>query len=651
MSDGGDDDDDGINMNHYRVVESIQDLCRWKNDDDDDDEVHAVVDDEEGTTTTKTTTGSGGFESSSSVVVSDMIERLLESELLDGCVGTDNDDDDILLRPGRIRKELHRILKVYKSHSRKEQIRYETTIQQITAQRDDVRQQLNDSQDAVIESDVVRTQLECTVDTLTSKNEQLQQQLDAALDEAQKLEMEVTDIEEQLLRAAAEEEEQQQLQNKQDNDDDGDECDDDTGAKVPSSRRLIVELREAHRTITRQELELSSKQSKIDSLEQDLEDARTVPQLQIDELDEQLITVQAKLKSERLSFESKLTSRDVQIQDLMTKLECYSGLAVVEQHDPSSSSSFSSGHMSTTTTTTNPPSHFTQDLISVRTKLNEARADATAVREELAVALTSIEDLKIERNDLVERNDMLVDKSSKLEQTVKELTTKTDELHVKLLEWTERTYDWKERAESAERKLTSLLEQQKKQQQQQQHYHDEYGTDTTGTMSSSSSATDDIAVESEQPSPVTTIQGLYLQSVMDQRKTSSGSGSGGGGGGGGGGWNLFRKVGGSSSGGTGGGDPSGNNTMDQTRIKTLEDQRTELLEQVAELQSEVVKLQSHHKNEIYTSQKTIERLESDVEALTEQLKLNQELLVNYQQQQHQQEQQQQQQQELQVPGK
>mmetsp|Transcript_2801 Transcript_2801/g.6148 ORF Transcript_2801/g.6148 Transcript_2801/m.6148 type:complete len:207 (-) Transcript_2801:86-706(-) len=153
--------------------------------------------------------------------------------------------------------------------------------------------------------------------------------------------------------------------------------------------------------------------------------------------------------------------------------------------------------------------------------------------------------------------------------------------------------------------------------EQQQQQHDEYGTDTTGTMSSSSSTTTDGVVESEPSPAVTAVQGLYLQSVMDQRKTGSSGGSGG--------WNLFRKV----SGGGGGSDPD----IDQTRIKTLEEQRAELERQVAELQSEVVKLQSHHKDELYTSQKTIERLQGDVDALTEQLKLNQALLTEQHQQQ------------------
>merc|ERR1719310_106087 len=135
----------------------------------------------------------------------------------------------------------------------------------------------------------------------------------------------------------------------------------------------------------------------------------TVPQLQIDELDQENKALQGRLKGERLEYTSKLSSKDDIIQNLRSELANY---------------------------TASPDA---QDLSSALQKLADAREDATTVREDLATMAKKVEELRGEREDYMEEFNLLKDNNVFVEKTVKDLTEKADGLAKKVLEWTEKT--------------------------------------------------------------------------------------------------------------------------------------------------------------------------------------------------------------------
>jgi len=145
------------------------------------------------------------------------------------------------------------------------------------------------------------------------------------------------------------------------------------------------------------------------------------------------------------------------------------------------------------------------------------------------------------------------------------LTVKSNDLGEKVLKWTEQTYDWKARAEAAEKKLQAFSE----------------GNEITSDSGS---------MAEEAP------QGLFLQAVMDKQENSKKIASR---------WSLFRTAPNIEE------DPS----VEEIRIKSLEEQNSSLVTKNSELQSELVKLQSAHKDEIYNKQKQITQLEGENEAL------------------------------------
>ena len=64
-------------------------------------------------------------------------------------------------------------------------------------------------------------------------------------------------------------------------------------------------------------------QSRIKELENELEDATKVANLQLEELDEQVDQLQDKLKAERMDSAAKIKTRDATIDELTTKLRKY----------------------------------------------------------------------------------------------------------------------------------------------------------------------------------------------------------------------------------------------------------------------------------------------------------------------------------------
>mmetsp|Transcript_44346 Transcript_44346/g.107208 ORF Transcript_44346/g.107208 Transcript_44346/m.107208 type:complete len:981 (+) Transcript_44346:371-3313(+) len=299
----------------------------------------------------------------------------------------------------------------------------------------------------------------------------------------------------------------------------------------------LVELHEAKKAVENKNDEIKKLNTKIEDLEKELKDAMTVPQLQIDELDEENKALQGRLKGEKLEANAKLAAKEEMIKNLQTELDQYKG------------------------------SSDAQDLVSARTKLNEARADATAVREDLDTAKRMIEEMQNEREDLLEKNSILLDNVKLLDESVQELTEKSDMLSGKVLDWTEKTYDWKAKAETLERKL------------------DAYKDEDANSGMVDSEVSDDV----EDVAP----QGLLLQAAMDKSASNNKKK-----------WGIF------------GGKQDQNMSVDEIRIKTLQERNDAMEESITEIRSEMVRMQTAHKEELYNAQKKIARLEGENDALS-----------------------------------
>jgi len=351
-----------------------------------------------------------------------------------------------------------------------------------------------------------------------SRIENLEQAIDKQLGKEEELMKNIQQSEEEIENLL---EEIQKFESKLENGDAGD-----GGAS-------FVELRNVKKDLTDREEEIASQKLKIEQLEKDLQESITVPQLQIEELDQENKALQGRLKGERLEYTSKLSAKDDVIQNLRTELANY---------------------------TASPDA---QDLQSALQKLAEAREDATTVRESLAAAVTKIETLEGEKEDFMEEFNLLKDNNVFMEKTVKELTEKADGLAKKVLEWTEKTYDWKERAETAERKL------------EEGSVDKEKAGSETG--------------DSAGP------QTMFLQAAMDKgKKGNKGS------------WGILNKF----------ASENQEESAEQVRIRVLEDQNIEFEAKIAQLSSDIVKMQTGHKEELYTTKKKIAQLEGENEALT-----------------------------------
>lgn len=207
-----------------------------------------------------------------------------------------------------------------------------------------------------------------------------------------------------------------------------------------------------------------------------------------------------------------------------------------------------------------------EEIAVIRDELSQAKSELQIATKELESTQRILSKVKGEKEDLLERNNKLNADVKRLEKSVSELTFKSNDLGEKVLKWTEQTYDWKARADAAEKKLQALSE----------------GNEITSDSGS---------MAEEAP------QGLFLQAVMDKQENSKKAASR---------WSLFRSAIPATD-----DDPS----VEEIRIKSLEEQNSSLVTKNSELQSELVKLQSSHKDEIYNKQKQISQLEGENEAL------------------------------------
>lgn len=295
----------------------------------------------------------------------------------------------------------------------------------------------------------------------------------------------------------------------------------------------FVELRNVKKALSERDAECASQKSRIEQLEKELKDAMTVPQLQIEELDQENKALQGRLKGERLEYTSKLSARDDAISSMRAELDNY---------------------------TASPDA---RDLQSALKKLNEAREDAKTVREDMAARNKMIGELQGEREDFMEEFNLLKDNNVFMEKTVKDLTEKSDGLAKKVLVWTEKTYDWKQRAEAAESKIKENND----------------NKEAKGT-------------EMGDADP----QGMFLQSAMEKGKKSTGGRTGF--------LGRFKNA-----------PETQELSPEEIRVRVLEEQNHEYEAKIAQLSSDMVKMQTGHKDEVYTTKKKIAQLEGENDAL------------------------------------
>lgn len=306
---------------------------------------------------------------------------------------------------------------------------------------------------------------------------------------------------------------------------------------------------------------------RVEALERELEDATNVTKLQLEELDDEVRTLQNKLTAERLESLSKTQSRDETIEQFKTKLRRYEAVPSLSLASPPSSPEPSSKLVmlppppsaAKTSTITTDDVH---SIESARQKVYEARADATLIRQSLEVSTQQCAELARSNEELVKLNSELVD-----------TTRERGDLELRLLEWTERSFEWKSRAQEAERKLASASS----------------GSNNNNTGSSSKSTTGD----EFECNP----QGMMIQAAIEKKDTTTTKR-----------WSIFRSA------------PSDNHVADAGAepLSPLSNPKTTIVSlesTISKLRSEMVQTSTAHKDEAYLIKKKIAQLEGENEAL------------------------------------
>jgi hypothetical protein len=208
-------------------------------------------------------------------------------------------------------------------------------------------------------------------------------------------------------------------------------------------------------------------------------------------------------------------------------------------------------------------SHVSGEFTALSKELKQCQKQIALARDDLEDAQRRIGCLEEENEDLQLANGTLKGELKTLESGSSAFATKAEEMQEKISHWTEKTFEWKLRAETAEKKLE---------------------TAQSGAGS-----------DSEDGGP----QALFLQAAMERKRASvttaqnKPANK----------WALFRNS---------------RNLDDKSSECNPEDSltkiecRNEILEdQIAKLQSDMVKLQTAYKEESYTNTKKLEELQNE----------------------------------------
>lgn len=376
----------------------------------------------------------------------------------------------------------------------------------------DVAEGSNAEKDSAIEEKDSRIQkLEAAVERQLDLQDELEMKLERSEDEIEKLLHEVEELE---------------------------TGNGDVGA---GSRALQAELDQANAFLAEKQKELQECIERIEYLEKEMEEGNNVNKLQVNEMEEMNTALQGKLRGERLDAAAKLSRKDEMIGKLQVEIDNYKRTDDVK------------------------------DLVSAKERIKATELELEETQAEKDEALEQLAKISGDKEDLVEKFNVLNKQAKIFQQENKELTVKAQESHIQVLQWTEKTYDWKSRAEEAEKNLKDLNEGES---------------------------------EAADAAP----QGMFLQAVMDtQAKQARGSV---------GGlrrWNtLFKKSANDDD------DASEENddlTAEQMRIKNLEETNESLDATIVELRSELAKMESAQKDHLSSLEQQIEQLQHENESL------------------------------------
>jgi len=384
----------------------------------------------------------------------------------------------------------------------------------LTKARDDALGKIQAKETTLSEQGTRIKKLEEAVERQLDLQEELESKLDGREEEINKLLEEI----EELERASS----------------------DDPAAVGATSRVLQAQLDQCKSKLKEKETQIEEYKAGISELEKEVEEGRTVNRLQVNDMEETNISLQGKLKAERLDMTRKLEHKDEIIEELLKEIEDYKRTDDV------------------------------QDLVAAKEKLNEVMIELDKAKAANELAMQDFATVNGQKEDLLEKLDVLTTQSSTLRQENKELDSKAKKSHLQVLEWTEKTYDWKSRAEAAEKKLQGL----------------------------NGGGEDDAAAAP---------QGMFLQAIMDnqaakqQRKTP--------------GPNLRRSVQGWFTKNPDDELSVSDADMEQMRIEKLEERNATLDSTIGQLRSEIVKLQSSHKEKLYSLQKELDATRGENDAL------------------------------------
>lgn len=224
-----------------------------------------------------------------------------------------------------------------------------------------------------------------------------------------------------------------------------------------ASRALKAELQRVKDLLSEKEKETEEAASRIEFLEKEVENGDKVNKLQVEEMDEEIKALQAKLKGARLEATSKYDEKDEKIAQLMKELAEYK----VDEE--------------------------ALDYLHAKEILKEKEDEMKAAQTEALEQVAMVSSIQGEKEDLAERINVLNEQIQILQRNNKELETKYDKAHAQVLEWTSKTYDWKKRAEEAEKRLEG--------------------------------STNDES-ESDNGSAAAAQQGSFLQAVMDKQEAT-----------------------------------------------------------------------------------------------------------------------------------
>lgn len=323
------------------------------------------------------------------------------------------------------------------------------------------------------------------------------------------------------------------------------DCQDDLEAKLESADDEIDKMESDIEELEEQNLELSKQMEDLNTKSQGVHE------------------MNKKLDDQSYQLEEKRARIEVLERDYVEKLELIQRLEIITEENMILKGKLDEAGEASNAETT----------CFLQKELNVCRSEIDSTKGILDAAQSRVEALEREKDGLNASNEELQRLAKSEERKASESAEKTREMQERITHWTEKTYEWKLRAEMAEKKIETL--------------------NADGTSGPSS---DSAGSEADE-----TPQALFLQAAMDRIKTGPTT------------QGQRRKWG-------IGGVFAGNRKDDDEEetddacTAALEERNASLEATIAQVQSELVKLQTKYKEEAYNNKKRLELIQSENDA-------------------------------------